>query len=108
MFHFIAEIRLIQWAFEDISNCMISSSVFQDRHFSAGKMASLVHRLMIISNPTSAELRVAFSRDGCDGSECGYLGTITTTLAELTSFPQPPPACGFDLKQKAHLTTRKA
>jgi len=59
---------------------MISSGVFQDRHFSAGKMASLVHLLMINSNPISVELQVAFNKGSYDWSECGYLGTITTAL----------------------------
>lgn len=36
---------------------MILSHVFQDRHFSAGKIVSLVHTLMINSNPTSVVSR---------------------------------------------------
>lgn len=67
-------------------------------------MASLVHILMI-GNPTSVELQVAFNKDCCDWSMAVWEQLPPPSQAYFSS-PLPLP-CGFDLKQKAHLSVRK-
>lgn len=83
---------------------MVSTDIFQDRHFSTGKVASLVQMLMIDSNPTSVELQVAFNKDSCDWSVAVWEQLPPPCQAYFSS---PLLPCGFDLKQKAHLTAGK-